>query len=277
MKIQISRLFVLVTMALFVFTACQKESSEVLSTENESIALKTAEDLTTSDNLFEDISNQADEQIEEAFMSGKTGEDECVVRTWAAERGTYPNTLTIDYGEGCEGLNGRVRSGKIIIHLSAEPTESGAIKTVTLENFFINEVQIEGTKTTTNNGLNELGQPSFSRTAMGTVTFLDGISIEWNVSRTAVQLEGYDTFRRFDDVFSITGTANGTNRNGVSYVGVIVKPILKKALCPWAVSGSVEFTINEETRTLDFGAGDCDRLATVTNSEGELKEILLPR
>lgn len=276
MKTQVSRLVLLLTMALCVFTACEKESSEVLNSDKESIALKTAEDLTASDNLFDDISLQVDAQIEEAFSSGKTGEDECVTRTWEFDKGTFPNTLTIDYGEGCTGPNDRTRSGKIIVQLSAQPSETGATKTVTLEDFYINEAHIEGTKVTTNNGLNDSGQPTMTRTVNGMITFGDGSTTSWSVNRTITQTAGFNTFRHLDDEFSVEGNASGTNRNGVTYTGTIVEPIIKKAFCPWAVQGLVEFSVDGTIRTLDYGVGDCDRFATLTNAEGESKEIKLP-
>ena len=276
MKTQISRLFVLLTMLTCLFTACEKDSNEVLNTEMESLVLKTAEDLTASDNLFDDVSLQVDAQVEEAFSNGKTGDNECVVRTWEFDKGTFPNTLTIDYGDGCTGPNGRTRSGKIIVQLSAPPSEAGAVKTVTLEDFYINEAHIEGTKVTTNNGLNDLGQPSMTRTVDGMITFADGSSVNWSENRTITHIEGFNTVRHLDDVFSVMGNANGTGRAGVTYTGVIVEPIIKKAFCPWAVKGLVEFTVDGENRTLDYGVGDCDRLAILINADGEAKEIKLP-
>ena len=72
-------------------------------------------------------------------------------------------------------------------------------------------------------------------------------------------------FVRNDDIYRITGTANGVNINGVSYTANIVQPLRRAISCQWVESGTVEITpANLATRTLDFGSTGCDNQATVT-------------
>ncbi|MCK7538796.1 MAG: hypothetical protein MZV63_51555 [Marinilabiliales bacterium] len=45
------------------------------------------------------------------------------------------------------GLNDVVRSGKIIITLSAPRREVGSVRTLTFQNYYVNGAKVEGTKT----------------------------------------------------------------------------------------------------------------------------------
>ena len=45
--------------------------------------------------------------------------------------GGFPITITLDYGDGTELLNGRIISGTITIVVSAPPRTDGATRTVT--------------------------------------------------------------------------------------------------------------------------------------------------
>jgi hypothetical protein len=84
----------------------------------------------------------------------------CASITVTPNDGTYPKTITIDFGDACVGLDGKLRSGKIIISLTAPLRQPGSVLTISLENFYINHIHIEGTKTISN--LSENGATKFS-------------------------------------------------------------------------------------------------------------------
>ena len=82
---------------------------------------------------------------------GRTVENEdspirCATKTHDKEN----KTIIIDFGEGCEGPHGRVRSGKIIITYTDRKFVSGAVHTMTFENFYIDGKMVEGKRTRTN-------------------------------------------------------------------------------------------------------------------------------
>jgi hypothetical protein len=55
----------------------------------------------------------------------------------------------------------------------------------------------------------------------------------------------------------------------------IVDPLMRIGECRWIVLGSVEFFKNDvSVLLLDYGDGECDRIATLTY-EGETHEILI--
>jgi hypothetical protein len=69
-----------------------------------------------------------------------------------------------------------------------------------------------------------------------------------------------------DDVYEITGSTTGVNRNGISYVAQIITKLRVELACEWRiVSGVIEVTPEgKSVRKIDFGSGACDRLVTVT-------------
>ena len=56
------------------------------------------------------------------------------------------STLTIDYGDGCEGPYGNVLSGKIHVEYHLRNHVSGSYRIVTFEDFYFNGISVEGTR-----------------------------------------------------------------------------------------------------------------------------------
>jgi hypothetical protein len=92
-----------------------------------------------------------------------------------------------------------------------------------------------------------------------------GQLIIWNSQRDREWTEGESTFLPFDDVYSITGYASGTDRNGNPFTVTITSPIIVSFLCPWIEQGTLEITHgNLPDATIDYGDGTCDDQATIT-------------
>jgi hypothetical protein len=252
-------------LTVFAMESCRKN-------DNNDVAITTAEDLSVNEDYTEQIDLDADIAVEER------GGGPCPTVTFAQPEGTWPNTITVDYGASCTRPDGRVLSGKLIINQTAEIRTPGAVRTVTHEDFFVDGVNVEGTRTWTNNGQNADGQWSYTKVATDMkLTFEDGTSTMWNKTRTSVLIEGGNTATHWDDVWSSTGIASGTNRNGVDFTATITEPLVKRASCRWISSGVIEFTAGVRTRTLDFGDGTCDRFGTLTLANGESYSIRLRR
>jgi hypothetical protein len=152
------------------------------------------------------------------------------------------------------------------------------VRTVTHENFYVDGVKVEGTRSWTNNGKDAAGNWSYTKTATNMkLSFPDGTSTTWNKTRTSVLIEGGGTKTHLDDVWSSTGTASGTNRQGNAFGATIVEPLIKKATCPWVSKGQIDFARGERESSLDFGNGTCDRFGMFTNNAGETFVIRLRR
>ena len=250
-------------------TSCQKEETETPAFEED---LTTNEDVATVTNLFQDTEDEADNQIET-----RGGGLSCPTVTVTPDDGTFPRTATIDYGpDGCEGPNGRLRQGTIIVNQTAPMASPGATRTITFDNFFVDGVQVQGLKTITNAGTAGDNNIVFTRIVEGaSLAFPDGETVTWDASHTLTQVAGADTPFLPDNVFEITGGSSGVNRNGVAFTAEITTPLIKRKNCPWIASGVRAITINGRTRTMDYGDGACDRVATVTYPNGFTREVLI--
>ncbi|MDX1407657.1 MAG: hypothetical protein R3330_05970, partial [Saprospiraceae bacterium] len=222
-------------------------------------SVTSAEDFSSLEYLVDDT-----EDLIDATMETKDPTGDCPEITFRNPRGEFPNVVTIDFGDGCEGPRGHVRSGKIIIEQSAPMNEPSATRTVTFEEFSVDNVQIEGSKVLTNTGYDNDGNVTFTRYAEVVLTFPGGATASWTASHVKTQIAGADTDDVFDDVFEITGSAEGINRIGTAFTIAIVEPLVKSRDCRWVESGLVDMTAEgpngQRTRTVDFGYenGECD-------------------
>lgn len=187
---------------------------------------------------------------------------------------SWPKVMEIDFGStNCTGTYGINRRGKLVVTLTNHYRDSGSTLTIQPQNYFVNDVKVEGTKTITNQGYNANGNLQFNVDVVnGKLTYTDGSTTTWQSNRTNEWIEG-DSTTLFthglagicDDVYLITGSASGVSRNGHNYTVTITSPLRKEICCRWLVSGQLEVTpANLLTRYVDFGSGACDNKATVT-------------
>lgn len=103
------------------------------------------------------------------------------------------------------------------------------------------------------------------------LTDTNGDVFQWKSTRTRTWIKGSSTLLTLtDDEYSITGGAEGLSRSGRPFTVSILTPLLINMDCLLSgiyhpVSGVVAITPqNITTRELNYGAGSCDKLATVT-------------
>ncbi len=270
----------LITATLFLglfFTSCNKDLDENLTDDllTDQVAeqmIVSTEDQATAEDFYQDVEDQVDEAIET-----RGGGGDCPTVTADPDWDTYPRTVTIDFGDGCEGPHGRVRKGMIVVNISDNPINEGAVRTATFVDFYIDNAQIEGTRTLTNLGYDDNGNITLSRVVTGgQITFPNGEQASWESDVVMTQIAGGDTPHFFyDNVFEITGTASGVNRNGKAFTINILEPLVKKKACLWLVEGVVSIAGENAEVTLDYGDGECDRKAILTLPNGTEHEILV--
>ncbi|MBL4592548.1 MAG: hypothetical protein JKX68_01890 [Flavobacteriales bacterium] len=266
---------------LFVFLtiySCKKEETTII--DNSTISSK---DNGAAENLFADIKKVVEEAADDEGQSGRTASESAysfgscatvsITPAWGDT--TWPKVMEIDFGPtNCAGVYGINRRGKLIVTLTDRYRNVGSVLTVQTQNYFINDVKVEGTKTLTNNGYNLNNHLEYIvNVSNAVITYTDNTTITWNSTRTNEWIEG-DSTTWFtngiagicDDVYLITGSANGVNRNGLAYTVGITSPLRKSVCCRWVESGTLELVPQGfATRTVDFGvAGNCDNQATVT-------------
>ena len=288
-----------ILMATFLFLSvaflfsCQKENSVKNSnTVTESDAATYSDESAQADGSFDDIDDvsmtaadadntasigRLDREYHPDFAELRAAIGLCATVTVTPNDTTYPKTITIDFGDSCVGLDGKLRSGKIVINLTAPLRKPGSVLTITLDNFYINHIHIEGTKTISN--LSENGAIKFTvEVKGGKVTFPSGRGYSYESFKTKTQVAGMDTRICRDDVFEITGWAKIEFNNGVVVKFEVVDPIIKKVSCPWRSDGTLKISINDRVLKLDYGFphnGDCDNKALLTWNNGNSQRVIL--
>jgi hypothetical protein len=258
----------------FMISSCQK------STPLEDSTIEAADDAVLAEAVFDDAfaSLEIATVIAEDMKKSGSVVDSCpLVTVTFPEQSFWPVNVVIDYGTGCTGLNDVVRSGKIILTLSAPRQELQSVRTLTFDNYYVNGAKVEGTTVVTNTGPNNNSNVVFSVVLTGgKITFSDSKFIEREFERYREYTAGYLTWwTPWDDKCLITGVAAGTNLNGVSYTALVANPLEWQATCRFLVSGTIGFEIEgKEPFELDYGAGECDANATLSRGD-ETKEITL--
>ncbi len=258
---------------LLLFASC--ESSEEINSFDETL---TEEALNIV--LADDISTEIDEVVEDdSIESGfdsrssntTSNHTSCVERT--VEETTNGKIVTLDFGDGCEGRRGREFAGKIIIEYVK--TDTSLSKTLTFENFSVEGNTVEGGKSIVKVKENANGNPEATFNIDITITLESGVVIVRKGTKVKEKIEGADTDTRGDDVYSISGNWESVNKNGVVKTATITTNLRREWACKYIVSGVIEISKDGRTATLDFGDGSCDNKATLTDAEGNTKEITL--
>ncbi len=264
---------ILFALSLIVFTSCENDTQNINEIVNEEILENSpVESILALETFEEDI----DEQISKVYEDYSRGPltDPCVTVTYSEPQGTFPNTITMDFGaDGCTGPGGNTRYGQIIFTVTDSMKNAGAELTAISQDFKINAVAIDFTKNLTNNGLNDQGHPSFTRFCTMEATFQDGATASRTATHTRTKIKGADTEDWFDDVIATTGTAEGVGKNGVEFTKEIIQPLIKKRTCPFISAGIVEMERNDLISLINYGDGDCDKWALLTKPDGTTKVI----
>ena len=290
-RISIAALTFLFASMLF---SCQKDLS---STNNDSVTEEQAtaysEESSMAEASFddaEDIATTAADEEGNASEYGLNGRGfhplftelraaigNCAEITITPNDSTYPKTITIDFGNGCLGLDGKFRSGAIVIHLTAPLRRPGSVVTITFRNYYVNRVHLQGTKIISN-----LSDPPVHKWSVqvvgGKVTFPSGRGYSYQSIKVKTQVGGMDTRIVRDDVYELTGRSQTEFNNGLTITLNTETPLLKKVACPWFSDGKLKIRINDRVLFLDYGFpanGQCDNKALLTWNNGNNQRVVI--
>lgn len=275
---------------IMIFTSCKKDAT------NTTAAANTADSLSAVDAVQSDAGAEA--QYNDVFditmgvqpsdvgqsigigsgvgtiyrTAGTAGVDSAAVRCFTvtvvpSTPGVFPKVVTINFGTGCLGKDGKLRSGEIVSVYTGPMFIPGNSVTNTFVNYNVDSFQIAGTHTITN--ISTTGKIGWTvKVVDGEITnTISGKWRKWDCAREHDLIVGNDTtLNPLTAEFQITGGANGSNSNGNSWTSTITTPLLRSLICPWIGSGDVTITRNSSANSavLDFGNGTCDNLATIT-------------
>ncbi len=266
-----SLMVVLFGMAALLMVSCNNDETPGFSEEDtESASIDALEDSYFDD--ADDLAAVGFTSTDDSFSGGKINTDErlaCAVLTRTGERSN--GSLRIDFGTGCTGPGGNVRTGAIVIVHEGAWNEAGSSWSITFDNYSINGIKIAGTR--------EVTVVSFANNLSVYDVTLIGGSITWPDGRTATR----EVSRRREhernennllDRLIIYGTAEGISRRGRGYSVEIVERLIYTRACAAEgviipVSGvKVIKHGNNRELTVDYGDGTCDNFVTLTNQFG---------
>lgn len=184
--------------------------------------------------------------------------------------------ITVDFGNGCAGPAGKIRSGKIVIEYIGRRFLPGSKIIITFVQYVVNGKMLEGTRTLTNTSTSETAAVAFTILEDGMkITYPDGTT----ATRTSTFIRTWNrTSNAIDDSFTITGSAVGTTRKGKEYTMSIKSPLVFKRSCAinnnvfLPVSGIKELVTDNRRMVVNFGDGNCDDVIELTIN-GKTKTI----
>ncbi len=272
--------FLFLLAPLLMFVSCKENSvDDILE------SIQSAEDNSISEtefsNIFEYINTEGDNnfssvQKTESYDNPQINTSllpDCASVTFDSSK----KTITINFGTtNCLCRDGNYRRGILTAEFTKKPREIGTNVMISLDNYYVNDKKVEGTKTYTHTDTYKWTvsvQNASVETEKGAIT--------WNSVRTIEKIEGGGTLNPTDDVYLISGTAQGINRQGNEFTVTIDQP-LKKVIsyaCMRHFVSGVWTLVNKggATMSLDYdpiGGEPCDKIAEVTIN-GKKKTITL--
>lgn len=266
MKKNIFRISLVVALTAFLTTSCNQLKDKL---SFDSTVVET-------DNELERVNDDIDVIVEDASdfaaSNGRVEEGNKFAPCAVITHNRATKTVTIDFGTGCKGRDGRTRKGKIIAVHTDVFRKPNSKCTVTFENYSVEDVKVEGTIVTTYNGL-DLAKKSVQKTSLVDIklTFPDGKTASKNVTVTQTFTLSANLL---DSEYQVTVNGTGVARNGVAFTTTTLSPITKKVACfkekvPYPVSGIQQISPqnDKEPIRIDFGDGTCDKTITITRGE----------
>ena len=269
----IFRSILLVATVSFVLSGCKKKEKEDNDTSS-------ASDNAFAEASYNDMSTIGDQASTGSMTSYRFGGDgsllsACAVISFGNAVTSDNDTMNVDFGStNCLCSDGRYRRGMIRVIYTGGLLyrDSGMTLNFYPINYFVNDNQIQGTKTVINRG-HIAGQLTWDISVTGTIILAsNGGTITWNSTRQRKLLAGETTYNGPINwaiaKVGVTGNASGVSANGESYQANIITQLVRDFSCSLNrkhfVQGTLDFIPGSKpTRHIDFGTGVCDDIATV--------------
>ncbi|MFZ6001801.1 MAG: hypothetical protein ACOYW3_14920 [Bacteroidota bacterium] len=184
----------------------------------------------------------------------------------------------VDFGAGVTHEHDSIsitRSGKITI-TRVGTLATGRTETITYENYKVNGIQIDGTKTRTSTFSQTTGEGlSVTNVVGGRITFADGTVADWTSTRERKSSITFDSNGR-PSTGSIITTGSTTIASGSEtiYSHVITEPLVEDVSCKrkhrGPVSGTIETHYRADEISIDFGDGTCENQTVTITINGEV-------
>ena len=191
----------------------------------------------------------------------------CATVAYDTATGTGVNQLIIRFGEApCVCLDGRTRSGNIIVQYSGEYDDPNQTHTITFNNYYINGTQLTGTILTDRIDTTVVGNWYYRVNVLDTLVSSTSSNqpntyTVWNATLVRQWITGFTTATRGDDIFSISGWGMLYRANLHQFEMTIATPLQVAMDCNFIESGVVDVSGLDGPRVLNYGNGSCDNQA----------------
>ena len=256
------------TLVLLTFNSCKKDNTDTDEPTTVVPSYQSATDNSKAENLFNGAFKQVSQYSVVVDTGTKFNSKSYPILTVSGSG--YPKTFTLDYGTRTLCEDGRTRSGLIITVLSAPYLDSATVVHSHFSNYYetVNNIDyhVTGVHIVTNLGHTPTGHPNYRVNVDSASVISPTDTIKWTSLRYREFTAGYNTwFNPFDDAYTITGSANGTDINGEAFTVNITEGLQVQFGCPFIKAGKIEIiNPNRPTIYIDYGTGDCDANFTVT-------------
>lgn len=229
-------------------------------------------------NRLDDVGRLVDDALKQEENNNKlrqTASQSSPTVCWdSLAHDTIKHIITLYFNGTVCSLDQRTRSGQLMINYAPgkKYTEEGFSATVTLKNFSIDNLFLQGARTVENTGSDSLGNVNYTITESNVnILFPDSTHNTWSSVRSRSWNLNGSPASFWDDSWTINGNANGTQRNGKEYA-VTFNNVLTKAACIaegiyCPVQGQEPIIIPDGKLTVDFGDGSCDKSVKITTSK----------
>ncbi|MFV1976087.1 MAG: hypothetical protein ACC651_10080, partial [Candidatus Scalindua sp.] len=245
--------------------------------EEEKSAYEAEESVENLFDVIESITNSAI-KVSESNSGGRVAEINdpelaCATVDFTGTR--QSGRVEINFGDGCEGPDGKIRKGIIVVEYDGHWLVNDSKIYTVLKNFYVDDVKIEGTRILTNVSVDLEALVYTVEIINGKVIWPDETFLTRESDRTHTWIfgNGLDDFE-----LHVEGEALGKTRLGVEYTSKTIEPLIFKSSCRGntiylPVSGVKTITIPERpVITVNYGLGDCDNKFEISIGEGS-KEV----
>lgn len=267
---------------VFILTSCENDS---INSDYEELAIQQTQAL----NLSDEIINQVD-LLSSTVINSQSFSNDTVVEYNVntnnyiiASRDTllfpkskrYPKAIVLNFSNGYQ-ISGRVLKGKLIVYLKDTLSQAASNKKIIYNEFYIDNIKFAGNKLISYKGSKSITDPNNLDSTIYLVSSRDSISIGSSkyvfnsyLTRDCIKLGG-DTVKYITKGY-VAGTDNKSNKFNS---GILANnPLIRYSGYPYIVEGIINFTMNSQVATLNYGSGIADNQAILNYQNGETKSI----
>jgi septal ring-binding cell division protein DamX len=271
---------VLLIAIITLVASCKKDNSTTSnSSNNDNAAANMSSNGASADNAYDDafgvaVQAGSDQNLDMAIKNphgaadvAQSIEGNYYCANVTVTGSSFPITITLDFGTGCESADSVTRSGSVTYVFSGRLSTPGTTITATFDNYSVNGYVLNGTYTIANT-TTDINAPQVTTTVTGgNIKFPSDTSYSFSGTKT-IALSSGSLSNVSSLVFSITGNYQISSSYGDSLAATITTPLERKLTCRYIDQGVISFTYTKGTTsvsgTLDFGDGTCDNSAVVT-------------